>query len=163
MIAFQSSGQICPRFYNRFPLHSPITTHLARMLLFDAPTEQKRAVHRFRLSVLLSNTLTRSEILNWYARVVFMGQGCKGFRAASRVYFGQGPETLPVAHLAFLAALPRAPLRYHPEKHTAYALRRRNFILGEMMRTGVLSEAEMGEAQAQPLGAQSPLGSCNQD
>ena len=53
--------------------------------------------------------------------------------------------------MAYLAALPKGPNNYHPFRHPKRAVERRNWVLLQMHENGYITEAEMKEAQAQPL------------
>ncbi|MGI9412159.1 MAG: penicillin-binding protein 1A, partial [Hyphomicrobiales bacterium] len=58
---------------------------------------------------------------------------------------------LSLVEAAYLAALPKAPNRYHPVRNLERALTRRNWVVGRMRLNGYISEAEAREAQAEPL------------
>ncbi len=54
--------------------------------------------------------------------------------------------------MAFLAILPKAPERYGRAKNAEAAIVRRNWVLGEMFANGWITEKQMAEARAMPLG-----------
>ena len=71
--------------------------------------------------------------------------------AAALTYFNKSLDELSVAEAAYLAALPKAPNNYHPIRHHAAALARRNYVINRMLEDGYISEAEAAEARATPL------------
>ena len=54
--------------------------------------------------------------------------------------------------MAFLSILPKAPERYGRLKNADAAIARRNWVLGEMYDNEWITQAQMVEARAQPLG-----------
>jgi penicillin-binding protein 1A len=72
--------------------------------------------------------------------------------AASDAYFGKPLDKLSLAQMAYLAILPKGPANYDPDRNTQRALDRRNWVLGEMLRNGFISQAQHDQAVASPLG-----------
>ena len=58
-----------------------------------------------------------------------------GIAAASLVYFDKSVNELTVSEVAYLAALPKAPSNYHPFRHEARAVERRNWVVDQMTET----------------------------
>ena len=56
--------------------------------------------------------------------------------AAAYNYFGKTLGELDLAQIAYLAALPKGPANYHPIRHKAAAIARRNWILGQLAQLG---------------------------
>jgi penicillin-binding protein 1A len=73
-------------------------------------------------------------------------------QAASRAYFDKDVGDLTLPEAAYLAVLPKAPSNYDPVRATERALDRRNYVLGEMVRNGYITDAERAAAAATPLG-----------
>jgi penicillin-binding protein 1A len=91
---------------------------------------------------------------------VYLGRGCYGVEPASRAYFGTTPENLRLEQMALLAALPKAPTMYDPERRTEKALERRNLLLAEMAKAGFITAAIAQLAAKQPLGVVEPAARC---
>ena len=53
--------------------------------------------------------------------------------------------------MAYLAALPKAPSNYHPQRKTKAAIGRRDWVLRQMQENGYITAEEATAAQAQPL------------
>ena len=84
--------------------------------------------------------LTKQQILELYLNQIFLGRNAYGVQAAARAYFNKDVGQLSLAECAFLAILPKAPTNYDPVRHHDRALQRRNFVLGEMLRNGFITQ-----------------------
>ncbi|WP_157937618.1 transglycosylase domain-containing protein [Oceaniglobus roseus] len=143
-------------FFDRPPAASTISLAIAAWY----PDPSADRLSRMAAGIAIGTTLNWEEILDWYARRVFFGQGCFGIEGAARAYFGREIGELGPGDFAFLAALPKAPARFHPVRDLARATGRRDFVLGEMVKTGALDAEEAEAARAQPLGTLAVPGTC---
>ncbi|MBR9848155.1 MAG: hypothetical protein GYB27_02020 [Rhodobacteraceae bacterium] len=84
--------------------------------------------------------------MNWYVKQIFLGQNCFGILGAALAYFGKLIDDLRLEEIAYLAALPKSPIHFHPVRSYERAVERRNFVLAEMLKAGFIShyEAESG-------------------
>jgi penicillin-binding protein 1A len=93
---------------------STITMQVVRNT-FAVERQGERSVARklleLRLSRLLEQTLTKSQILELYLNVIYLGNGVYGVEAASRDLFGRGVRDVSLAQGAVLAALPKGRAR----------------------------------------------------
>ena len=106
-------------------------------------------------SVVIGRMYTPQELLRIYAHDVYLGtmggHEIRGVWAASHAYFAKPPHELTSAEAATIAGMIRAPNYYSPFEHPDRALDRRNKVLQQMHRNGVLSSAEfMRETRSQP-------------
>lgn len=113
------------------------------------------------VSVAIATALSRDEILDWFVHGTFLGQGCFGVDGAAVAYFNKQASELELHEAAFLAALVQAPAQLHPIRSHDRALARRNFVLKEMAEAGFVSVFDANTAQASPLSAVVPLGTCS--
>ena len=120
----------------------------------------RKSAERVVLSARMSQELSRDEPVQLYAALVEMGQGCHGMRPAALAYFDRPVEALGLAEMAFLAGLPRAPLRFDPSRAPERALVRRDAVLEKMAQVGFIPDHEARAAQAMPLGVRLPLERC---
>ncbi len=111
-------------------------------------------------SIAIGEALSHYEVLDWYGNQVFLGQSCFGFAGAAIAYFGKPIEDLRLEETAYLAALPKAPMLFHPVRSSDRAVERRNFVLSEMSKAGFVSEREAESARQTPLVVNRPLVSC---
>ena len=54
--------------------------------------------------------------------------------------------------MAMIAGLPKAPSKYNPVVNPERAVERRNWILGQMLKHGSITQAQYDEAVAAPIG-----------
>jgi membrane peptidoglycan carboxypeptidase len=143
-------------FFEKAPQFSALTLTLGRRWV--QPGDSPLMPHAYMAGI--AEALDHREIVKYHVQTVFLGLGCYGASAASEAYFGRPPEALELHEAAFLAALPKAPARFHPQRAPERALERRNFVLAEMARPGVATKAEAEAASAKPLGVRDPLAGC---
>lgn len=141
-------------FHDRPPVRSSITAAITRWY------PEPRARSSFGISAAIARALERDEILDWFIQGVFLGQGCFGVDGAANAYFGKRPSELDLHEAAFLAAIIPAPARYHPVRFEDRATERRNWVLLEMARHGLVSAAEAESAASEPLAVRVPPGTC---
>ncbi len=133
---------------------STITQQVAKNVLL---TNDRTAGRKFKEAILarrLEQTLNKEQILELYLNEIWLGYRSFGVGAAAYNYFGKSISDLSLAECAYLAALPKGPDNYHPIRHKAKALARRNFILDQMADLGWISQAEADRAKAEVLKVQ---------
>ena len=131
---------------------STITQQVAKNLLLDDEYSVARKIREAILAYRIEGALTKQQIMELYLNQIFLGRNAYGVQSASRAYFGKDVTELSLPQMAYLAILPKAPANYSPETHAARATERRNWVLKEMRENGYLTDAQMAEAQASPLG-----------
>ncbi|NJM49930.1 MAG: penicillin-binding protein [Sphingomonadales bacterium] len=131
---------------------STITQQVAKILLLTNEVSYTRKVKEAFLARRIESTLSKQQILSLYLNEIALGRRSFGVEAASQAYFGKSVDQLQLHEMAFLAILPKAPETYGRAKNEKAALARRNWVLGEMQSNGWISEAQMKQASAMPLG-----------
>ena len=131
---------------------STITQQVAKYLLQDNSYAVTRKIREAILAFRLESTLSKPQILELYLNSIFLGRNAYGIQAASRAYFDKDVSELTLPEAAYLAVLPKAPSNYDPQRATAKATARRNYVLREMAANGYITEAQRAEASAAPLG-----------
>ncbi|MEO5810065.1 MAG: PBP1A family penicillin-binding protein [Sphingomicrobium sp.] len=131
---------------------STITQQVAKYLLKDSSYSIGRKVREAILAFRLESTLSKQQILELYLNSIFLGRNSYGVQAAARAYFDKDVADLTLPEAAYLAVLPKAPSNYDPQRATAKALARRNYVLREMAANGYISAPAAAAATASPLG-----------
>jgi penicillin-binding protein 1A len=131
---------------------STITQQVAKNILIGNEYSITRKLKEMVLARRIESVLTKQQILELYFNEIPLGRQAFGVQAASQAYFGKDVDKLTLAESAFLATLPQAPEKYGRAKFAGEALERRNWILGQMVKNGAITEAEAAAAKAQPLG-----------
>src|SRR5438874_9979081 len=99
----------------------------------------------------LERHLAKNAILGLYLTLAPFGGNLEGVRAASLAYFGKEPRHLSPGEAALLVALPRMPEQLRPDRHPEAARHARDAVLERMRQRGIISEATLVEARAEPL------------
>ncbi len=124
---------------------------LAKLLYSNGRAGVSAKVEELGLAVKLYLTYTHPQILQMYADVAYFGHGYYGLSAASCGYFGTTSAGLSWPEAATLAGLVQGPLTDDPILHYARARAREQHVLGRLVATGVLSQAQANAAFSQPL------------
>jgi len=133
---------------------STITQQVAKNVLLNSDATLGRKLKEAILAGRLEKTLNKQQILELYLNEIWLGYRSYGVGAAAYNYFGKSISDLSLAECAYLAALPKGPDNYHPIRHKAQALIRRNWIIGEMADLGWVSRADADAALKEDLKVQ---------
>ncbi len=132
---------------------STITQQVAKNLLLSNEVSIERKVKEALLALRIEEALPKRRILELYLNEIYLGYQAYGVAAAALTYFGKALDELDVHEAAFLAALPKAPNNYNPQRFPERARERRDWVLGRMLEDGKISAAEYAQARAAPLAA----------
>jgi membrane peptidoglycan carboxypeptidase len=124
---------------------------LAKVLYTQGRSGVTVEAEQVALAVKLDVTYSKEQILRMYAGVVYFGNGYYGLVAASCGYFGVQPAGLSWPEAALLAGLVQGPSADDPVVHPATARAREAHVLGRLVATGMLTQAQAAAAQAAPL------------
>ncbi|WP_158918192.1 penicillin-binding protein 1A [Caulobacter sp. S45] len=130
---------------------STITQQVAKNILLTNEVTFGRKVKEAILAQRIEQTLPKTRILEIYLNQIPLGYQSYGVGAAAYNYFGKPLSALTLSQAAFLAALPKGPANYHPIRHKAAAIGRRNWILGQMAELGWATRAETQAAMKEDL------------
>ncbi len=132
---------------------STITQQVAKNFLLTREKTLIRKVREAILAIRIERVLSKDRILELYLNEIYLGRESYGVASAARSYFGVDVRHLKLEQVAYLAALPKAPNRYNPQKHYEKALGRRNWVLSRMLANGFIDEQHYEKAQSQKLSA----------
>ncbi|MGW4467127.1 penicillin-binding protein [Micromonospora sp. NPDC004704] len=126
-----------------------------RSVVAASEDTKARKLREMRLASLLEVHLSKDEILRRYLNLAPFGNGTYGVSAAARFYFGKRPRELTVPEAAMLAGLVKSPNFYNAldtaGRGAAETLNRRNWVIGQMVETSAINEADATAARAVPL------------
>lgn len=135
---------------------STISMQLARNLWLERDKRWRRKSTEALIAVHLERKLTKQQIFEYYCNSVYLGnQGAfsiDGFGEAARAYFSKDLRDLSLSEAATLAGLIQRPSYLNPFHHPARTLERRNVVLSLMRANGYISQSQLQEAVAAPLG-----------
>ena len=124
---------------------------LAKMLYTPAGSGPGAQVEQVILGIKLDLSYSKPQLLRLYADVAYFGHGYFGLAQASCGYFGVTPERLTWPQAALLAGLMPAPGADNPVAHFTIARAREAHVLGRLVATGTLTQAQAARAYRAPL------------
>jgi penicillin-binding protein 1A len=117
----------------------------------DTAQKVKRKIREMILSFRIEEALSKDKILELYLNEIFLGARAYGVAAAALEYFNKPLKELSIEEAAFLAALPKAPNNYNPQRHYEAAVARRNWVISQMLENEFITAEEAQTAQEKPL------------
>jgi penicillin-binding protein 1A len=130
---------------------STITQQVARNFFLSNEVSLERKVKEGLLAIELERTLSKDRILELYLNQIYLGGGAYGVAEAALSYFNKSLEELSIEEAAFLAALPKAPNRYNPQRYPDAAKTRRDWVIDRMTDVGYITPAQAEQAKAAPV------------
>jgi len=130
---------------------STITQQVAKNFLLTKDQTYERKIKEAILSFRIEQAYSKDRILELYLNEIFFGLGSYGIAGAALTYYDKSVNELTIAEAAYLAALPKGPGNYHPFRDTERAIERRNWVIGQMVDNGYITEEEGAQAKATGL------------
>lgn len=130
---------------------STITQQLAKNAFLTQERSIKRKISEAFYARELERKYTKDEILSFYLNRIYFGHGTYGIESASYFYFGKHVEQLSLAEAATLAAIPKSPNYYNPIANPKESDARKNLVLDQMVKYGMLPEAEAAKAKQEKV------------
>lgn len=135
---------------------STITQQVIKNLTGNDEVTPERKVQEIFTALKLEKNYSKEQILETYLNVAFFSNQCYGIQSASKLYFNKDISELNVAEAATLIAITNAPTRYNPLRENPNEdygwgtgmeenKERRDYILGEMLDAGMLTQSEYEE------------------
>ena len=133
---------------------STLTQQLARNL-YPEDIGRKRTVTRkikeTIAAIKIEYAYTKKEILETYLNTMPFLYNAFGIEMAARTYFDKPAQKLTVIESATLIAMLKGTSYYNPVLNPERALRRRNVVLSQMVKRGVLSQADFDKLSTRPI------------
>jgi len=134
---------------------STITQQLAKQL-YTPPSDGflSRAVQKpieWMIAVKLERFYSKDEILKMYLNQFDFLYNAVGIKSAAKVYFNKDAKDLDIVEAATLVGMVKNPAYFNPVRRPERTKQRRNVVLEQMEKAGMISEAEMRELQSKPL------------
>ena len=115
---------------------STLTQQVARNLfLWQGRSFLRKGLEAW-LTVLLELLWSKERILEVYLNIAETGKQTFGVQAASLKFFSRPASAVTREQAALLAAVLPNPLRFQAKRPSAYVIKRRNEILGQMTQLG---------------------------
>ncbi len=130
---------------------STITQQLAKQL-YTPPSSGflSRAVQKpieWMIAIKLERFYSKEEILKMYLNQFDFLYNAVGIKSAAKVYFNKDAADLDTLEAATLVGMVKNPAYFNPVRHPERTRDRRNVVLDQMYKAGMLSEAERDRLQ----------------
>ena len=125
---------------------STITQQLVKNTQLTSEKTFERKIKEVALAQKIEAKYSKDQILEQYLNIIYFGNNCYGIESASNYYFSKSAKDLAVEEAALLAGLIKSPAKYSPIKNYDNALARRNLVLNEMNKDGLLSSQDYSRA-----------------
>lgn len=115
---------------------STITQQLVKNMMDDKEDSIKRKVREWSRAYQIEQMLSKSQILELYLNVIFMGSTVYGVESGAQYYFSKSAKDLNLAESAFIAGINDSPNSYNPfgEKDNSEKIERRTKIVLSQMK-----------------------------
>ncbi|WP_395061894.1 penicillin-binding protein 1A [Flavobacterium sp.] len=135
---------------------STITQQLAKLLFHGEgskflPFRMIQKAKEWIIAVRLERQYTKNEIIALYFNQVDFVNGAVGIRSAAKVYFNKEPRDLNVEESALLVGMLTNPSLFNPVRRPEKAIKRRNIVLGQLVRNNHLEESAKKMLEKKPI------------
>ncbi len=130
---------------------STITQQVIKKVTGEDDHSSLRKAKEIIRAFQLEKWLSKSDIIELYMNLIYLGEGAYGVETASYTYFGKSAKDLSIAQCAIIAGLAQAPEGYNPYNYPEKAKKRQELVLGKMYELGKISEEEYKEALEEEL------------
>jgi penicillin-binding protein 1A len=135
---------------------STLTQQLAKLLFHGEGSTFKlfrviQKVKEWIIAVKLERQYTKNEIIAMYLNKADFVNTAVGIRSAAKVYFGKEPRDLTIDEAAMFVGMLKNPSYFNPLRRMKQVRSRRNTVLGQMVRNGILDKATKDKLAAQAI------------
>ncbi|MES3020508.1 MAG: transglycosylase domain-containing protein [Pseudomonadota bacterium] len=124
---------------------STLTQQLARNMFPEEIGRSRninRKVKEMITAIKIERTYNKVEILEAYLNTVPFLYNAFGIEMAARTYFDKPAAKLDILESATLVGMLKGTNYYNPVSNPERSLKRRNVVLGQMLKHGIIKEAE---------------------
>ena len=100
------------------------------------------------MALKMERCKSKEWIVSQYLNRAPFGANFVGVEAAAQGWFGKGAKELGIGEAALLAGMVQAPSRFRPDRHYDRAVRRRDYVLGRMVKLGMITDEQRKGAQS---------------
>ena len=135
---------------------STLTQQLAKLLFHGEgsrflPLRIIQKAKEWIIAIKLERQYTKNEIIAMYFNKADFVNTAVGIRSAAKVYFGKEPRDLTIDESAMLVGMLTNPSLYNPVRRLEKVQKRRNIVLGQMVRNGHLEEGAKKILEKKPI------------
>jgi len=135
---------------------STLTQQLAKLLFHGEGSTFKifriiQKVKEWIIAIKLERQYTKNEIIAMYLNKADFVNTAVGIRSASKVYFNKEPRDLSVDESAMFVGMLKNPSLFNPLRRLEKVRKRRNTVLGQMVRNGCLDKIAKDSLSKKPI------------
>ena len=108
-------------------------------------------VKEWIIAIRLERQYTKQEIIAMYFNKADFVNTAVGIRSAAKVYFAKEPKELSIDQSAMLVGMLTNPSLFNPVKRPEKVEKRRNIVLGQMVRNNFLEESVKLKLEKRPI------------
>ncbi|HVE70988.1 MAG TPA: PBP1A family penicillin-binding protein [Thermoanaerobaculia bacterium] len=131
---------------------STLTQQLVKNYFLTSERTYKRKIIEAFMAVILDARYSKREILEAYLNDIYMGRNRSisilGVGEASRFYFGKPVSEISISEAALLAGMIRSPNNNSPFANPETSMKRRNTVLGLMLKEKKINQQQFDEARS---------------
>ena len=148
-------GAVLANFHGDAQGGSTITQQLARNMFrteIGSARNMNRKLKELITAFKIENTYSKREILEAYLNTVPFLYNTFGIEMAARTYFGKPARMLDETEAATLVGMLKGTAYYNPVTNPERSLARRNVVLAQMVKAGMLTQPKYAQLVRRPLG-----------
>ncbi len=135
---------------------STLTQQLAKQLFHGEgskflPFRMVQKVKEWIIAIRLERQYTKNEIIAMYCNVYDFGNYSVGVSSAAKTYFSKEPKDLTMDESAILVGMFKNSGLYNPVKNPQGVKNRRNVVLSQMEKGGIITESQKEKLQRLPI------------
>ena len=135
---------------------STITQQLAKLLFHGhgARNIWERAFQKLKewvIAVKLERSYTKEEIIAMYLNRAEFIYGAYGVKSAAKTFFSTSPDSINIEDAAVIIGMLKNPSLYNPRRRPELTQKRRNVVLGQMLKANYITQAEFDSLKQLPL------------
>lgn len=135
---------------------STLTQQLAKQLFHGEgskflPFRIVQKIKEWIIAIRLERQYTKNEIIAMYCNVYDFGNYSVGVSSAAQTYFSKAPKDLTIDESAILVGMFKNSGLYNPVKNPQGVKNRRNVVLSQMEKGGIITEVQKEKLQALPI------------
>lgn len=135
---------------------STLTQQLAKQLFHGEgsrflPFRIIQKVKEWIIATRLERQYTKNEIIAMYFNVYDFNNYAVGIRSAAKTYFNKEPKDLTIDESAILVGMFKNSSLYNPVRNAQGVKNRRNVVLGQMVKSNIITETQKEKYSQLPI------------
>lgn len=142
----QGASTITQQYVNNLLIDSAVQNGGDPTATLGANKGMMDKIKEMKLAISMEQNKSKDQILNGYLNIVNYGGSNYGVQAAAKYYWGIDAKDLNIQQSATLAGMVQSPVLYDPATNPESSKKRRNIVLGTMLRDKKITEDQYDKA-----------------